>query len=190
MHFLRRYARRIVYLDELVRLPVLRAAEMSPDQLALAAATTPPPLSKLDIVEAVNPYRLHPPTMRTDWSLYTDPVIMRDLQRAAQLLKELLLAWRKRADKCPQDWRGYARWASEFVATECAQLERELREGNTDRWGGREWMYGEWWGAMTDGQKKLTEGAFDELKMCSHIHPLLKKEILGHVCSVISKVHI
>lgn len=175
-----------VYLDELLRIPVLRAQEMAPDQLAIVASHRPPlsPRQALRVLSS----EFATPVTATDPSRYFDLQHAQDVARAAQLIGETLRVWRKRADRLPQDdYAALARAVHEFVREECVKLGAEMDTGDTERWSGESFLYGEWRAKLTPDQLQMTRSAFDALAGTPRIHPLVKKEILGHVCSVISK---
>lgn len=178
--------RRITFLDELLRIPVLRAQEMSTDQLATVAAHRPP-LARRSMLRCLSLEHSLPVTA-TPFHLYSDPIKTYQQQIMDQLIKETLLTWRKRTDKCPQNWRELAQFVTKFVEKEQAAMTKEMEEGDVTRWSGREFLYGEWLDKLSPEQLKMTEGAFQELSNTPQIHPLIKQEILHHICSVIGKV--
>ena len=178
--------RAITYLDELLRIPVLKAHELSPDQLALVSNHRPP-VSRPTMLRCLS-LEFDSPVTATPFHLYRDPLQRRDHEIAAQLITETLLAWRKRVDKCPQNWRELARFVNEFVGEEWRLMGREMGEGDVARWSGKEYLYGEWWGRLSEEQMRMTEPAFRELAQTPRIHPRIKREILHHICEVISKV--
>lgn len=184
---IRNYSRkRTVYVEELMRIPVLKASEMSPDQLALVSAHRPP-LTPAAMLRCLS-LEFNEPVIQTDWSKYSDPVVVQQKSIIHQLIADTLQAWRKRADKCPQNWRDLAQFVRKFVRDEGKLLRQEMNTGDVSRWSGEEYLYGEWRDKLSKEQMAMTKPAFEELAGTPKIHPLIKREILGHICELISKV--
>ena len=201
---MKRFYRKIAYLDELLRIPVLRVSEMSPDQLAIVTeplmvagenkhatkrkSPFPAPITPMNMLRTLS-YELARPVVKTDFGEYKmDPIREMEINRAKQLISDALLTWRKRQDKSPQNWCQLAQHVVEFVEREGAALMAEIESGDVSRWSGEDYLYGEWRSKLSPEQLEMTRPAFTQLAESPAIHPEIKREILHHICDLISKV--
>lgn len=193
----RRFASARPTADELLRRPILDRTRADPDTLQDLDAF-PVPLLPRQLSEALRQEFDEPITTATDWSLF--PGAERaaeesrgDLYRAARLLHETLASRRNRAAaptatgfiapaRQPSDPASLRQW----IRQECEQLYRELQSGSTERFEAPEHLIpAEYRSRMTAEQIGVAQPALHALAKASKLHPEVKQEVMGHICSVI-----
>lgn len=193
----RRYSLKILTADSLLRRPLLDRATADPDTLQDLDAF-PVPLLPKQLSESLRKEFNEPVTCATDWSLF--PGVERsseasrgDLYRAARLIHETLASQRNRSETpTATGFRSPVRQpvdpskVREWILKECEALYEEIKSGNTERFESAESIIpAEYAQKMTAEQRELAEPALTALAKSAKLHPTVKSEIMGHVCSVI-----
>lgn len=183
--------------DELLRRPILDRARADADTLQDLDAF-PVPLLPRQLSEALRREFDEPLTTATDWSLF--PGAERaalesrgDLFRAARLIHETLASRRNRASSAtptgfippsrqPSDPAAVQKW----ILAECEALLGEMQSGETERFeDAKNLIPSDVYSKMTPEHLKLAEPALNALAKAAKLHPEVKKEVMGHICSVI-----
>lgn len=194
---------RTATLDELLRHPILERENADPDTLQDLDAFPVPILPK-QVSEALRREFGYPVTCRTEWehSPSTLEEVRGDLWRAARLIHETLALWRNRpgnpiephysaSTNCQRPSRGiedpqtYSDAALAWIQSECAKMYTELQTGCTERFESPEHLLPADI-ELTEEQLKLVQPALIAVSKAKELHPAVKKEIIGHICSVIN----
>lgn len=192
---------RTVCLDELLRHPILDRASADPDTLQDLDAF-PVPILPGQLSDSLRREFGQPITTKTDWSFAPSTLeeVRGDYWRAARLIHETLAVWRNRpnnpiepdsatATNCQRPSRGianpseYCESALAWIQAECAKMYAELQKGCTLRYESGLLPENV---QLTAEQEKLIQPALIAVSKARELHPALKKEIIGHICSIIT----
>lgn len=196
----------VVTAAELTRRPVLDRSATDSDTLQDLDAF-PVPVLPMQLSTALRREFGRPVTTRTDWRLFPADTFgeqMRgDWHRAARLIHETLVSWRNRpgselpprptsAPSVQRPSRGiavpaqFAEAAVAWIQTECERLYGELQTGCRTRFESQEHLIpAEYAAKMSPEQTKMLAPAIASISKASQLHPSMKQEIIGHICSVI-----
>lgn len=194
---------RTATLDELLRHPILERENADPDTLQDLDAFPVPILPK-QVTEALRREFGYPLTSRTEWEHgpTTLEEVRGDWWRAARLIHETLAIWRNRPGNpvepnysasvnCQRPARGiedpqaYSDAALAWIQAECTKMYAELQTGCTKRYESSEHLLPADI-ELSEEQLKLLQPALIAVSKAKELHPAVKKEIIGHICSVIS----
>ena len=193
----RNYSSRLLTADSLLRKPLLDRANADPDTLQDLDAF-PVPLLPKQLSESLRKEFNEPVTCATDWSLF--PGVERaseasrgDLYRAARLIHETLSSRRNRSEtpsatgfRSPVRQPADPAQVRDWILKECETLYEEIKSGNTERFESTESIIpAEFAQKMTAEQLELAKPALTALAKSAKLHPQVKSEIMGHICSVI-----
>jgi hypothetical protein len=193
---------RTATLDELLRHPILERENADPDTLQDLDAF-PVPILPRQVSEALRREFGYPVGTRTDWSgsPKTFEEVRGDWWRAGRLIHETLAIWRNRPGNpvepaftasatCQRPSRGiekpetYSQAALEWIQAECAKMYFEAQTGCTLRYDSPEHLLPKDLELSVE-QRKYLEPALVAVGKAKDLHPAIKKEIIGHICSVI-----
>lgn len=190
-------------LDELLRHPILERENADPDTLQDLDAF-PVPILPRQVSDSLRREFGYPILTKTEWG--GAPVSLEevggDWWRAARLIHETLAVWRNRpgnpiepdfstATNCQRPSRGienlqqYSDSALAWIQAECAKMYAELQAGCTKRYESAEYLLPKDAG-LTEEQEKMIQPALVAVSKAKELHPAIKKEIIGHICSVIT----
>jgi hypothetical protein len=193
---------RTATLDELLRHPILERENADPDTLQDLDAF-PVPILPRQVSEALRREFGYPVGTRTDWSgsPKTFEEVRGDWWRAGRLIHETLAIWRNRPGNpvepdftasatCQRPSRGiehpetYSQAALEWIQAECAKMYIEAQTGCTLRYDSPEHLLPKDLELSVE-QRKYLEPALVAVGKAKDLHPAIKREIIGHICSVI-----
>ena len=189
-------------LDELLRRPILERSNADPDTLQDLDAF-PVPILGDQVSEALRVEFAKPLTCRTDWSSAPSALeqVNGDYGRAARLIHVTLATWRNRpgnpvepdyteSSSCLRPARGIQDpdKTRTWIQQECAKMYEEIASGRADRYEAPESLIP----AAEDlelsaEQRKMLQPALIAVGRAYKLHPSIKKEIIGHICSVLTK---
>lgn len=192
---------RTATLDELLRHPILERENADPDTLQDLDAF-PVPILPRQVSEALRREFGYPVSTKTDWSYSpkTFEEVRGDWWRAGRLIHETLAIWRNRPGNpvepdssasatCQRPSRGienpeiYSRAALDWIQSECTKMYSEAQSGCTLRYDSPEHLLPKDV-ELTPEQMKYVEPALVAVGKAKDLHPAIKKEIIGHICSV------
>ena len=195
-----------IKFEELLRHPILDRNNADPDTLQDLDAF-PVPVLPRHLSTALRKEFGYPVTVRTDWShcLRGNDLIESvrgDWWRAARLIHETLAVWRNRpgnpieasfttSSKMSRPSRGiedleaYADTALAWIQSECTKMYKELQSGCTHRYESLDHLLPENV-ELSAEHLKLLNPAIVAVGKARNLHPAIKKEIIGHICSVIT----
>lgn len=194
-----------VTADELLRKPIFERVGADPDTLQDLDAFPVPVLSR-QLSEALRLEFSRPILVKTEWE-HCPPKealleqIRGDWWRASRLIHETLAIWRNRPGnpiapsyttsatalrpsrgiENPQE---YSQSAVDWIQKECDRLYAEVQSGCVLRFESFTHLIPENV-TLTAEQEKIIEPALIALGKSRELHPEIKKEICGHICSVI-----
>lgn len=193
---------RTVTLDEMLRHPILERENADPDTLQDLDAF-PVPILPRQVSEALRREFGYPLSTKTDWtaSPKTFEEVRGDWWRAGRLIHETLAIWRNRPGNpveldssssaiCQRPSRGietpeaYSQAALSWIQSECAKMYSEAQSGCTLRYDSPDYLLPKDL-ELTAEQRKYLEPALVAVGKAKDLHPAIKKEIMGHICSVI-----
>jgi hypothetical protein len=195
-------------LDELLRPPILDRSNSDPDTLQDLDAF-PVPILPRQVSESLRKEFGYPVTCKTEWefSPKTLEEVRGDWWRAARMIHETLATWRNRPGNpiepsiqasatCQRPSRGieepelYAQSALAWIQAECTKMYAEIQSGCTLRYESAEHLLPPELAAnLSKELEKLIQPALIAIGRAKHLHPAIKKEIIGHICSVITASH-
>ena len=193
---------RTVTLDEMLRHPILERENADPDTLQDLDAF-PVPILPRQVSEALRREFGYPLSTKTDWtaSPKTFEEVRGDWWRAGRLIHETLAIWRNRPGNpieldssssatCQRPSRGienpetYSQSALNWIQSECTKMYAEAQSGCTLRYDSPDHLLPKDL-ELTAEQRKYLEPALVAVGKAKDLHPAIKKEIMGHICSVI-----
>lgn len=193
---------RTATLDELLRHPILDRESADPDTLQDLDAF-PVPILPGQVTESLRREFGYPMLSRTEWEQSPDSLeaVRGDWWRAARLIHETLAIWRNRpgnpvepsysnAANCQRPSRGiedpqaYSDAALAWIQSECTKMYAELQGGCTNRYESPENLLPTDL-ELTQEQVQMVQPALVAVSKAKELHPAVKKEIVGHICSVI-----
>ena len=193
---------RTVTLDEMLRHPILERENADPDTLQDLDAF-PVPILPRQVSEALRREFGYPLSTKTDWtaSPKTFEEVRGDWWRAGRLIHETLAIWRNRPGSpieldssssatCQRPSRGienpetYSQSALNWIQSECTKMYAEAQSGCTLRYDSPDHLLPKDL-ELTAEQRKYLEPALVAVGKAKDLHPAIKKEIMGHICSVI-----
>ncbi len=185
--------------DKLLRRPILDRSRADPDTLQ-DLDSFPVPVLPRQLSEALRKEFNEPITTATDWSLF--PSAERaaeesrgDWYRAARMIHETVASQRNRATeptvtgffpttRQPKNPVALRQW----ILAECEALHQELQTGAAERFDDAKHLIpDELFSKMTPEQRKLAQPALNALAKAAKLHPDVKKEILTHICTIITR---
>jgi hypothetical protein len=131
-----------------------------------------------------------------------------DWWRASRLIHSALTSWRNR-ENCTvppsqnenaasgpikaiaparglKDPEAFVATVVEWIRTECELMQLEIESGSTTRYEDpQELVTVPLWNALNDAQKTALQPALDSIAKAPKLHPEVKKEIIGHIVSVV-----
>ena len=195
-------ATRTATLDELLRHPILDRKNADPDTLQDLDAF-PVPILPRQVSESLRREFGRPLTTKTDWSNSPTTIeeVRGDWWRAGRLIHETLAIWRNRPGNpvepdyttsatCQRPSRGiespepYSQAALQWIQSECAKMYAEAQTGCTLRYESPEHLLPKDV-ELTEEQLKYLQPALVAVSKAKELHPAIKKEIIGHICSVL-----
>lgn len=197
---------RTIIFEELLRHPILDRNNADPDTLQDLDAF-PVPVLPRQLSTALRKEFGYPLTVRTEWSHCPrgkDLIesIRGDWWRAARLIHETLAVWRNRPgnpieppistsstmlrpSRGIENPEAYSDAALAWIQSECTKMYSELQSGCTLRYESLENLLPEGI-ELTEEHLKLLNPAIVAVGKARNLHPAIKKEIIGHICSVIT----
>lgn len=193
----------ITTFDEMLRPPILDRTNSDPDTLQ-DLDSFPVPILPRQVSESLRREFGYPITCRTDWE--SSPVTLEpvrgDWWRAARMIHETLAIWRNRpgnpiepsvqsSSTCQRPSRGienpeaYSQEALAWIQSECTKMYAELQNGCTHRYESSEYLLPSS-SDLSEEQLKMVQPALMAIGRAKNLHPAIKKEIIGHICSVIT----
>ena len=193
---------RTAILDELLRHPILEREQADPDTLQGLDAF-PVPILPRQVTESLRCEFGYPLSTRTEWEL--GPASLKevdgDLWRAARLIHETLAVWRNRPGNpiepdyttsadCQRPSRGianpetYSESVLSWIQLECTKMYAEVQSGCSLRYQSPDHLLPKDL-QLTNEQLKLIQPALVAVGKAKNLHPAIKMEIIGHICSVI-----
>ena len=192
----------IATLDELLRHPILERESADPDTLQDLDAF-PVPILPRQVSESLRREFGYPILTRTEWERAPTTLeeVRGDWWRAARLIHETLAVWRNRpgnpiepdsstSANCQRPSRGieniqqYSDSALAWIQSECAKMYAELQSGCVYRFESAGYLLPKD-SNLTEEQEKMIQPALVAVSKAKELHPAIKKEIIGHICSVI-----
>ena len=189
-------------LDELLRHPILERDAADPDTLQDLDAF-PVPILPNQVSESLRKEFGYPVTTRSNWDASPKRFeeVRGDWWRAARLIHETLAVWRNRPGNpidpgstasahCQRPSRGienpqtYSDSALAWIQSECSKMYAELQSGCAVRYESSEHLLPEGL-EMSEEQIKFVQPALMAVGKAKELHPAVKKEIIGHICSVL-----
>lgn len=182
--------RRIVHLEELLKKPVMQLSRLPVETLA-ELNHIPPPISPYQLRRSLDRDVGYPVT-RTDPSHFfdnNDMGLSAEYAHAAKLIKETLMMYRHRPE-----WKGKgAKYlsvkAAKFILEESELMSKEIQTGDTTRNELSYLMGNEYYETLKEDATKMehVNRAFNEIKQVENVHPVLKREILQHICRILAQ---
>jgi hypothetical protein len=193
---------RTVTLDEMLRHPILERENADPDTLQDLDAF-PVPILPRQVSEALRHEFGYPVSTKTDWSQSPKTLeeVRGDWWRAGRLIHETLAIWRNRPGNpvepeysstatCQRPSRGienpetYSQNALQWIQSECAKMYAEAQSGCTLRYESAELLLPKDL-TLTEEHLKYIQPALIAVGKAKDLHPAIKREIIGHICTVI-----
>ena len=190
-------------LDELMRHPILERENADPDTLQDLDAF-PVPILPRQVSDSLRREFGYPILTRTEWDRAPTTLeeVRGDWWRAARVIHETLAVWRNRpgnpiepdsstSANCQRPSRGienlqlYSDSAVAWIQSECTKMYAELQSGCTKRYESAEYLLPKDV-ELTAEQEKMIQPALVAISKANELHPAIKKEIIGHICSVIT----
>lgn len=190
-------------LDELLRHPILERENADPDTLQ-DLDSFPVPILPRHVSDSLRGEFGYPILTRTEWDRAPNTLeeVRGDWWRAARLIHETLAVWRNRPGNpiepdystsinCLRPSRGienideYSDSALAWIQSECAKMYAEIQAGCSKRYELAEELLPKG-SNLTSEQEKLIQPALIAVSKAKDLHPAIKREIIGHICSVIS----
>jgi hypothetical protein len=182
--------RRIVHLEELLKKPVMQLSRLPVETLA-ELNHIPPPISIYQLRRSLD-RDVGYPVVRTDPSLFLDnkeTELASEYAHAARLIRETLVMYRHRPEWKGKGSKYLSVKAAKFIIEESELMSKEIQTSDSTRNELPYLMGDEYYETLKgDGSKmEHVNRAFNEIKQVKNIHPVMKKEILQHICRIVAQ---
>ena len=176
--------RKLIYLEELMKRPVLIPGRLPAETLVDLHATAPPiPLRLLR--RSLDQDVGHPVT-RT-FLPFPSPHLPK-YHHAAELIKSTIMTLRHNPQWKRKGERYVALKSAQFVLEESELMSREIESGDDTR-NQKKYLMGQWFEKLKDQADKMehVERAVKDIQTNADMHPVMKRYIIGQVCRILSR---
>lgn len=175
--------------EELLEVPVLDTATVDHDTHANLKGFIPPVLYHQ--LEASLSTKFNEHIVKTDWTLYYDPLQAAEEEQAARLLQFTLMSLREMSPGplvSSEQRIAFRTKLDLWLRNESQILSEEMRSGDTTRWREPEQLIGEKaWKEWSEARKGAIKSALNQVVSNPQLHPRVKQKILAGIVEIIEK---
>ena len=175
--------RKLVYLEEMMKRPVLMPGRLPAETLAELHATSPP--IPLCLLRRSLDREVGFPVTRTNIPLPSPLLPL--YQSAARLISQSLIVLRHHWNRQIRSRKYVSLKAADFVLRESELMSKEIESGCRKR-NELAWLMGRWnKHPLLVDQMEHVKRAVAQIQENNDIHPLVKRYITGNICRILCK---
>lgn len=176
--------RKLVFLEEMMKRPVLMPGRLPAETLAELHSTSPP--IPLRLLRRSLDQDVGYPVSRTTLP-FPSPHLPK-YQHAANLISQTLITLRHHPKWKSKGERFVSLKAADFILRESELMSKEIETGVSVR-NQLPWLMGRWYNhPQLQNKLEHVHRAVTQIQQNNEMHPVMKRQIIGHVCRILARI--